>query len=50
MIDYVVSDITFTQILYAEKGNISELTVDQLDTSTMVAKYLASDTSNCRLS
>ena len=47
VIDYVVSDITFTQILYAEKGNISELTVDQLDTSTMVAKYLASDTSNC---
>lgn len=46
VIDYVVSDIIFTQILYAEKGNISELTVDQLDTSTMVAKYLNSDTSN----
>ena len=39
-------DVNVTQILYAGKGNISELTVDQLDTSTMVAKYLASDTSD----
>lgn len=36
-----------TQNLYAEKGYISELTVDQLDTSTKVQKYLLSDTSDC---
>ncbi|OPX88127.1 MAG: hypothetical protein A4E53_02144 [Pelotomaculum sp. PtaB.Bin104] len=39
-------DVNVTNILYAQKGNISELTVDQLDTSTMVAKYLANDTSD----
>lgn len=43
--DVTVSYTTITQVLYAERGNISELTVDQLDTSKMVANYLASDTS-----
>lgn len=44
-IDVVVSQTTITQVLYAQKGNIGELTVDQLDTSQMVQNYLASDTS-----
>ncbi len=44
-LDVVISNTTITQVLYAEKGNIGELTVDQLDTSQMVANYLASDTS-----
>lgn len=35
-----------TPNLYAEKATIAELTVDRLDTSTKVAKYLASDTSD----
>jgi hypothetical protein len=35
-----------TPNLYAEKATIAELTVDQLDTSTKVAKYLASDTTD----
>ena len=33
-----------TPNLYAEKATISELTVDQLDTSNKVKKYLSSDT------
>lgn len=45
-IDVVVSYTTITQVLAAEKGNISELTVDQLDTSDMVQRYLNGDTSN----
>lgn len=45
-IDVVISETTVTQVLYAEKGNISELTVDQLDTSDMVQKYLQSDKSS----
>lgn len=42
----ISADVNVTQILYAGNGNISELTVDSLNTSTMVAKYLARDTSD----
>jgi hypothetical protein len=45
-IDVVISNTVIVNNLYAEKGNISELTVDQLDTSTMVQKYLNGDKSD----
>lgn len=44
--DITVSNITITNVLAAETGYIAQLTVDQLDTSTKVQKYLASDTSD----
>jgi hypothetical protein len=44
--DAVVSYDSIVRVLCASKGNISELTVDQLDTSDMVQRYLNSDTSN----
>lgn len=39
-IDVVVSNTTVTEVLYAGTANISQLTVDQLDTSVMVQNYL----------
>lgn len=38
--------VLITPNLYAEKATISELTVDQLDTSTKVQNYLNNDTSD----
>lgn len=38
--------VLITPNLYAEKATIAELTVDRLDTSTKVAKYLSEDTSD----
>lgn len=43
-IDLVVSQTVIVQNLYAEKGYIAELTVDQLDTSQKVKNYLDEDT------
>jgi hypothetical protein len=40
-IDVIVNNTFITQNLYAERGTIAELTVDQLDTSDKVANYLA---------
>lgn len=45
-IDIVVSNTVIINNLYAARGYIAELTVDQLDTSDKVAKYLVSDTSD----
>ena len=45
-IDVVISNTVIVNNLYAERGNIAELTVDQLDTSDKVAKYLVEDTSD----
>ena len=45
-IDVVISNTVIVNNLYAERGNIAELTVDQLDTSDKVAKYLLEDTSD----
>ncbi|SFE74480.1 hypothetical protein SAMN04487969_10650 [Paenibacillus algorifonticola] len=45
-IDFVVSNVTITNVLAADKGYIAELTVDQLETSDKVQKYLNSDTSD----
>ena len=45
-VESVFSQTIVTETLYADKGYIAELTVDQLDTSTKVAKYLANDTSD----
>lgn len=45
-IDVTVSNTVIVNNLYAARGNITELTVDQLDSSDKVAKYLASDTSD----
>lgn len=42
-IDLVVSQTVITESLYAEKGYIAELTVDQLDTSQKVKNYLANN-------
>lgn len=42
-IDVVISNTTITNVISAQKGNIAELTVDQIDTSDMVQKYLNSD-------
>jgi hypothetical protein len=40
------SDANFTDSIYAERGNVSELTVDYIDTSKRVKKYLLGDTSD----
>lgn len=40
------SDAVFTDSLYAEIGDIAELTVDQLSTSRRVKKYLLHDTTD----
>lgn len=42
-IDVVITDVVLAEALCAEKGTIAELTVDQLDTSGKVRKYLAGD-------
>lgn len=44
--DVTVSNTVITNNLYAARGYIAELTVDQLDTSDKVAKYLVEDTSD----
>lgn len=44
--DITISNTVITQTISAEKGNIAELTVDQLDTSDKVQNYLSSDTSD----
>lgn len=41
--DVVISNTVVTQTLYADKGVIAELTVDQLDTSDKVQNYLNSN-------
>ena len=45
-VDTIFSQTIVTETLYADKGYISELTVDQLDTSSKVANYLASSTAD----
>lgn len=45
-IDFVVSNTLITNVLAADKGYIAELTVDQLETSDKVQKYLVEDTSD----
>jgi phage minor structural protein len=40
----LISQSVIAQTLYAEKGNIAELTVDMLDTSAKVQNYLLKDT------
>lgn len=45
-IDLVVSNTIVTNVLAADKGYIAELTVDQLETSDKVQRYLAGDKSN----
>lgn len=47
-IDIVISNTTITNVISAEKGNIAELTVDQIDTSDMVRRYLLPDTNPLR--
>lgn len=42
----VQSDASITDALYAEQGDISQLTVDWLDTSKRVKCYLSNDTSD----
>lgn len=42
----VQSDASITDALYAEQGDISQLTVDWLDTSKRVKHYLSNDTSD----
>jgi hypothetical protein len=44
--DVTVSNTMITNVLAADKGYIAELTVDQLETSDKVQKYLAEDTSD----
>lgn len=44
--DTLISNVTITYSLAAEKGYIAELTVDQLETSDKVQKYLMGDTSD----
>jgi hypothetical protein len=44
--DVTISNTVIVNQLSADKGNIAELTVDQLDTSDKVQNYLASDTSD----
>lgn len=41
----IISNAIVTNVLTAQKGYIAELTVDQIDTSDKVQRYLASDTS-----
>lgn len=45
-IDVVISNTTITNILSAGNADIAQLTVDRLETSQKVQKYLASDTSD----
>lgn len=45
-IDVVVTNVSITNVLSADKGYIAELTVDRLETSDKVQKYLDSDTSD----
>ncbi|MCF8020904.1 MAG: phage tail protein [Vallitaleaceae bacterium] len=45
-IDIVISETTITQTLAAQTGTIAELTVDSIETSDKVQKYLVSDTSD----
>lgn len=40
------ADAVFTDSLYAENGDIAELTVDSLSTSRRIRKYILSDTSD----
>lgn len=47
-IDVVVSETIIVQNLYAEKGHIAELTVDQLETSNKVWRRLNNDISDLR--
>lgn len=42
----IQSDASITDALYAEQGDISQLTVDWLDTSKRVKRYLSNDTSD----
>lgn len=42
----IQSDASVTDALYAEQGDISQLTVDWLDTSKRVKRYLSNDTSD----
>lgn len=42
-IDLVISNTVVTNVLVADKGYIAELTVDQLETSDKVQRYLAGD-------
>ena len=42
----VQSDAVVTDALYAEQGDVSQLTVDWLDTSKRVKRYLLNDTSD----
>lgn len=44
--DVTVSNIVITNTLAADNGTIAELTVDQLETSNKVKKYLAGDTTD----
>ncbi len=44
--DVIISNTIVTQTLYADKGYIAELTVDELNTSDKVKRYLESDTSD----
>ncbi len=46
--DKLAAGIISTQILYADKGDIAELTVDQIDTSRRIVRYLTHDTSDDR--
>ena len=40
------ADVVFTDSLYAEQGDIAELTVDRLSTSRRIRKYILQDTSD----
>ena len=40
------ADAVFTNSLYAEQGDIAELTVDRINTSRRIRKYIMSDTSD----
>lgn len=42
----VQSEATITDALYAEQGDISQLTVDRLETSDKIKRYLSKDTSD----
>ena len=44
--DITISNTTITQVLAAETGYIAQLTVDSVETSTKVQKYLAGDKSD----
>lgn len=43
--DIIIGNTVIINQLSADKGNIAELTVDQIDTSDFVQRYLAGDTS-----